>query len=480
MSRTTPLVVAVLVILAGSLGVILADHQEPPVPSVSVAIGGPPRGLSPQFFGYNIDTSGVLENWSSSQWLGGLKKLSPGTLRYPGGTLANFWNWRTGWFFASTPHGVYGTLPEQTGYHFTLKDFRAGIHATGATPIFVLNMETATLGSQVAELHEAQRLGMAVRFVELGNEFYLPKKMYRKAFPSAADYADRAEQWSLTLHRDFPDVQIAVAGSPIASGPVRRETDWNSQVTRVITGNRALSLHLYWNPQTVSGARKDPWSTQVVSQVLQLPFYAWTYEVARVVNRLPADLPLWITEFNMMDRLPSGQWGPYQGTWTNGLFAGVMALLFLSDSRVSLIDYHSLIGGGFGAMSSPDGTLSPAGIVQSAVHEAGAGEDLAQPMGVDNATQRGKSISLGAHALVGWVFGTPAHHDEKGVWMNLTNRTIDVRLPRQISPQAKFQQWWGSPSARTADEIHKKTGTVGSTITLHPYAVLLVRNPPAH
>src|SRR5207248_10180294 len=128
--------------------------------------------------------SGV--RWSNSSLLRALAELKPQTLRYPGGTVANYWDWRQGWFVrgAQVPPNWYNLPPAPA----PLEDFKQAIKASGATPVFVLNMLTSTLDAQLAMLRHARWLGLPVALVELGNEFYLNAPDYAAAFPTGQDY----------------------------------------------------------------------------------------------------------------------------------------------------------------------------------------------------------------------------------------------------------------------------------------------------
>src|SRR5580700_8055632 len=66
--------------------------------AVVVSPTGPVRGVTPALFGLNgVDTTGPA--WSSKKLQAALAGFfGAGVLRYPGGTAANYWSWRDGWF----------------------------------------------------------------------------------------------------------------------------------------------------------------------------------------------------------------------------------------------------------------------------------------------------------------------------------------------------------------------------------------------
>jgi hypothetical protein len=236
--------------------------------------------------------------------------MAPGTLRYPGGAIANYWNWTSG-----LPDKESGR-PE---YPFSLQDLKQLVTASGATPIFDLNIMTASLQSQVAMLRAAEHLGLPVRFIELGNEFYLSKPNYLHSLPSALSYGKRVAAWIPTLHRDFPSAQIAAVGfaQSLSSNYVTsRESNWNATVLKTVPELKDMTMHLYWRP---NGAR--------VAAQLAGPFQTWTRVQKDSLSKIPSKISIWVSEFNMFQTGKADHkvtFLPQQGTWTQGLFVGTM------------------------------------------------------------------------------------------------------------------------------------------------------------
>lgn len=425
------------------------------------------RALSGQFFGYNLDV-GAEQAWQSDPHLAAqAASMAPGTLRYPGGTVANYWNWVIGWY-GTRPNGAKGAYYESGKSSFTLQDLKQLVKASGATPIFDVNIMTATLKSQVEMLQAAQRLGLPVRLVELGNEFYLPNPDYVRAFPTPLTYAQRVAAWLPTLHKDFPGAQIAAVGYAETGKSTLRESTWNVSVLRTAAGLQDLTMHIYFHPRAALGVA----GSQHTEQVLALPFSQWDLIEQHSLQTLPRNTNIWITEFNMMNNVkgPRGQrtFPPPQGTWTQGLFAGTMDLLFLRDPRIALVDYHALVGthGGYGALNPNTGQPSPSGAVQQLIHRAAAGMTFSQTL-----TFGGGPLLLGKYpGLVGAVFrnsvGT-AH----AVVLNLSNRAVSMILPPVISTGMVQEEIQGAPSATNGGELHKTKVNAGKIVTLQSYSV---------
>jgi hypothetical protein len=143
----------------------LEGSNPPAVTGTVTASSGATRSLTPFFLGYN-NVPFLSPSWTNPEVVKVATQLKPGTLRSPGGTVANYWDWQTGWFVPgapfNSPRSPYG-LPE----------LQIAVQTTAAKPVYVLNMLTSHLDSQLNMLRTAKQMGLPVNFVELGNEFYL-------------------------------------------------------------------------------------------------------------------------------------------------------------------------------------------------------------------------------------------------------------------------------------------------------------------
>ncbi len=436
-------------------------------PTVHVSLAPGARTLSGQFFGYNLD-SGTAKAWQTDPALvQQTADMAPGTLRYPGGALSNYWNWTTGWY-GTRPSGKNGKYIDPGSYQFSLQDLKQLVVASGATPIFDVNIMTATLNSQVAMLRAAQHLGLTVRLIELGNEFYLSKPDYLHAFPTPLTYAQRVAAWIPVLHKDFPEAQIAAVGYAQILKSTLRESTWNATVLQTAPGLQTLTMHVYLHPRNALGVA----GSQQTNQVLALPFSQWDLLEQHSLQTLPPNTNIWITEFNMMNNVTglNGKltFPPPQGTWTQGLFAGTMDLLFLHDPRIAVVDYHALVGnyGGYGAVNPETGQLSPSGAVQQLIHRAAASMTFSEPLAF-----AGGPMLLGKYpGLVGCIFRNAAGTID-AVVINLSNQAVSLQLPQLLSKGMVQDEIQGAPSANKADELKTRQAHASNVVALQPYAV---------
>src|ERR1700744_2272265 len=134
-------------------------------------------------YGYNgLNTHGP--SWTNTAFRDSAAALQFRAIRYPGGTVGDYWDWKTGWFVKESeindqenkPHVLtdmasYNKLPySPTG----LDQLKLIVDQTKCEVIFTLNMVTKDLNDQIEMLKYAQSIGLPVKWVELGNEYYLP------------------------------------------------------------------------------------------------------------------------------------------------------------------------------------------------------------------------------------------------------------------------------------------------------------------
>lgn len=169
------------------------------------------------FVGYNTGGAGLAdENLTLPVALSAAAALQPGTLRYPGGTQASYWDWRSGGCLKNL--SLPGPLPNECNALYSkspwpLEKFAVLLNATGAQPVWNLNVQTSNPAEQVAMLRAAAGLGLAVDLVELGNEYYLCGANMKLAFPTVADYVRTANSFAAAVKAAFPSASVAAVGS---------------------------------------------------------------------------------------------------------------------------------------------------------------------------------------------------------------------------------------------------------------------------
>ena len=454
---------------------------------VKVTSTGPVRPVTPTLLGLNgVNTTGP--RWDNSTFDSVLKKFAPGVIRYPGGTVANYWSWPDGWF----QPGEWPGEPAKA-VNDTLPVFGAGLAAAGAVPLFDLNTVTingaiasaaddaAQLDQQVQALQSAAGDGLPVKMVELGNELYQSGYIstgpdgqdYAKRFPSAADYAGQMNPWISALHSAFPGVKVAVVETDAndVNGISPRRSTWNASVLPLLKGEDAVTIH---DNLRVFDASSSP------ATVLAYPYLHFQKLKAHELALFHSDqLPVWVTEFNLADQTPGHV---FQGTWLHGLFVAAQALLFSGDPDVTYAGLNATLGAasapifsstaGFGsggpattrlALTAAGTTMS---MIQAAFHRASAAQVLSfSPSPALGAT--------GAPALIGLVL-TSTQGGPEVLLANLSAQPATLDLSA-VLPGALAVTQVTAPSIMTKvtgpGSTETSTSAATGTVQIGPYAL---------
>jgi hypothetical protein len=444
-----------------------AGHQV----SVS-ASAGPARGLTAPLNGSNLDYSGVAQPFSAPGVVSALDAFRSGTLRYPGGTIANYWQWQPGRVEQPAQTSADGTR-EMPGlahsYGFTLGTLHSIVQRSGTIPVFDLNVLTSTLTDQLAMLKAASAMGIPVRYIELGNEFYLSDSNYTDAFPTAAAYADLVKRWAPALHAAFPTADIAAVGSLPQATP--REQSWNSTVLSIAGPYiSALTLHDY-SAARVAGQVHQGGASPTTADVLAAAHRNWD-RAQQVIAAIPARYRIWFTEFNLSKQARGAGAPPRGVTWVHGLYAADMMLLYDQSPRVQLNDYWDLFSapsvGAYTSGASPRPTA--AGSALTALTNASWQATSVRTLSFSGAP----SLPGGSPGLAGVTFSGP--HGTRTVLLNLTGQTLAVRSGPAVPGGATAQSIGANPAAQVSGpgSIARHTATVGSTLTVPPYSVVAV------
>ncbi len=461
-------------------------RTTPATTTVKVTSTGPVRTVTPALLGLNgVNTTGP--QWDNSPFDSVLKKFAPGVIRYPGGTVANYWSWPDGWF----QPGEWPGEPARA-VNDTLPVFSAALAASGAVPLFDLNTMTisgaigsaaenaALLDQQLQALRSAAGDGLPVRMVELGNELYQSGYIstgpdgqdYAERFPSAADYATQMNAWISGLHSAFPGVKVAAVATDAndVNGISPRRRTWNASVLPLLKGEDAVTIH---DNLRVFDASSSP------TTVLAYPYLHFQKLKAHELALFHSgQLPVWVTEFNLADQTPGHV---FQGTWLHGLFVAAQALLFTGDPDITYAGLNATIGAasapifrntqGFGsggpatvplALSAAGTTLS---MIQAAFHRASA----AQVLSFSPSPALG---TTGAPALLGQVLTT--HGGPEVLLENLSSQPVTVDVSA-ILPGALTVTQVTAPSVTTKvtgpGSTETSTSAASGTVQIEPYAL---------
>lgn len=334
------------------------------------------KKINPDAYGVNTQTA-AGPSWDDPKFMDLIKQLSPGNMRYPGGTIGNYMNWQTGQYMEQDlrdPEKIAPKIPIKgiTGTNiintYRLEEFKNGIKASGATPIFMVNMLTDTLGNTKKMLAHAVELGLKVKYIELGNELYLSFHNGGNAqtgilgdyttpfhFPTAKSYAEEAQRWVRELKAIYPDAEFAynaVIDKPkelwFNSSP--RTVEWNNVMKNSDIGADAVILHLY---TSVNGSKCGE---DALCRSLN--------EVADFKRFVEIEFPginVWVTEYNISAaKMENGNYrNPFVGQWIHGINTLLMTTELLLIPQVELMSFHNIAAGVTAALVYEQATKIP-------------------------------------------------------------------------------------------------------------------------
>ena len=461
---------------------------------------GQSRNLSPDFMCYNVNSTQVA-NWQDESFIAAVNDLSPSLLRIPGGDVGNYWNWQRGGLIentASLPNGLPFFLRFKARQYTASKltDFKTGLTNTNTKPIFVLNMLTSDLESQLEMLRQAQGLGLEVKYVELGNEFYFNIPNYKKTFKNPRAYGLEAKKWTEAVKQEFPDAEVVVVGVVPSPDKPPRLQNWN-RVMRgtVLPAADAIALHIY-NGHGLDELASQPdsypyFTDNEVPTILGEPFRNWQ-QLRDDANyqAIPKNKQIWITEYNLFEDIFQGGGDKpiprVAGSWTHGLYNLATSLLFLEEPRVESICNHSLTESSiFGAVfNSSSGFVNPAdadmtatpmslsatGSALSLLGEATNNMTSAAPIEFQHTPLLKGKDDFQYPAIYGWQFSNDINN--QAIVINLSSQQIAIDL-NNISNSFNYKQVSGGSKTLVSKPtvLTKSEGVINTTITLPGYSI---------
>jgi hypothetical protein len=436
---------------------------------------GSRRALPEQFFGFNAES--IVEPVDdrlladSSILHARLAKMPVGILRIPGGTTSQWLDWRTGRFISASD-SPFVDVPS-TRPPITMRRWAKIVRATAATPLWDLNVLTSTLSDQIAMLKAAVRLGLPVRYIELGNELWDPLAPYPTTFPTGATYGKAMNPWIKALRRLYPHAEIAVSGadetapSTLATIGGSRYAGWNASLLSTVHGEDAIAIHPYWNLP----GNAAPGSS--VTATLAAGPSHWTGFVHQTLDQLPASMKVWLTEYNQTSLLTSG------GTqiWAQALSVAAVQLDQLADPTITISLLHDIVGGIANPQDHGTAEVFPLftdGFDGSRVL-ARTSLGYAAPLvysTVAGATAIGRLTIRGEPGIDGLeMFGPHAG----ALLLNLTDRKIKLTLPSPLRGAATLTSLSAPPDSQPgwvpSDRVATETRVVRGSVTLAPYSL---------
>lgn len=345
--------------------------------------------------------------WTDASFINLVGEMNPDVVRYPGGTQANYWDWREGRFLENTDKNwgnkeilkipqFLNALPSRTKIVYVVNLARptpsTGISVTADEATLksdaTLNLKIADM---IAALDEFVAQGKEPYAVEVGNEFYFGNiesgifeiKEIGGQFYSGWDEAnnqpyvsaDKKDATDITaafylkqcktvvaqIKAAYPNIKFALVTTKGGNGNSARER-WNNTIYDQLENNPeyaalqsdtyALTQHHYIN---------DTYGDQTVISDINTAKIAISEGISYPTDKqsdydmIPANYKIWYTEYGATKENA-------EETWATGMrYAAFTQSWLAMGSKVGQLDYHYISDNNVVKVASPM-KLAPIGI----------------------------------------------------------------------------------------------------------------------
>lgn len=449
------------------------------------------RRIPPDMFGFNGKTIGKA-SFRDENFRAAVKRLFPGHLRYPGGTIGNYFDWHTGNFIPGT--GKYLSkipmllddylqgMPENTTLIYMVNMARP-VPETGIpvdTTEDVLKSE-ATLRKKIADILEAidsmKTLGKFPHRIELGNEFYFHNDA---AAIYAADpqlYLNHAAQLARAIRQKYPrtmypGLQIALIAS---KGGTPDRQKWNQTVFDALKTDSQLAADvdavvMHWYINSNYGPATDPQDATECMQLIAQPAQYVRDQSKNDYQSVPDNVVLWASEYGTKNTYTAGR-----HTWADGMRALAMAMNYFGlGSKIQVLSLQFIR---LEDVINDNNVVGPEGYALALLDRAALGKNHA----VSLVFEPDPAFMENFPALLGWKFWNDSVSDV--VIANFSDKTVDTLDLSEMAAENDslflIQRYSTKPWIKGVNEnigiveVEKKMKT--SAVSLPPFSVTLLR-----
>lgn len=296
--------------------------------------------LSNVFGGFN-GRSSEGPQWINSDFTNMVEWMSPSSIRYPGGTLANSWDWRQGGIMGKKIKNPYyiSDLAKGLPLHTSIVYVMNMVHATPATGYDYTSTDKTILESKdvldakiddaLAALAEFEKYGRMPVAIELGNELYFNKEEHYGIYTAnPSRYITDAKVIAARIKRVYPDIKVILCSSKSGEKPTSNREVWNTTVYSALQSDSELQnlidgvvQHHYID---VSIGSQAPLADESEWENVIDAGRAYASSVQHDYLRIPDNMKLWITEYGLAEAGNSNC-----GRWITGLQYAAMAMSWI-------------------------------------------------------------------------------------------------------------------------------------------------------
>jgi hypothetical protein len=300
--------------------------------------------------GYNTKFPDEAEPWKlSNKYTPGFVLSQASVMRYPGGTVTNYWDFNNDRLFkkkdvAPFPSGGWvseedvnegvanAVISKGTQEVNSVEDLKNVVSQSGCSVMFVMNMTTPGWDYYQVEnpswptpvagdlsnnstwkkilddrysrfksmLNRAVANNIPINYIELGNELYFFSKYYTQAFPNGNDYATAANYIAGKIKADFPQLSnlkiSAIASAESTSNANGRVSNWNNEAVPKFDRSKihSVSMHSYYDSEQPNNFSESTFHTSILDWIsLAQSYISINHTQAMVYDK---KWPVWYTE----------------------------------------------------------------------------------------------------------------------------------------------------------------------------------------
>ena len=319
--------------------------------------------INQDLFGFCTSNTFTYIDTHDSLFIDKVNNFSPYVLRFPGGTIGNFYHPKAEAYgfkvsdvlecysgrFSNRVHVLKQAAKQRGHTSDYLEDFIKLSKRLNSKVIVNANVLSSEKDEIIYMLNEFKQAGVEVLGVELGSE--LSNRAYKKKIESVHDYILIAKNYSEHIKSFFPDIKIGVVAAPIKDDIPDRIQDWNMILSKEIFYD-AIIHHSYHkvvdgvedagvmiSEDTISNSDKDRYDLYK-ERILKELTIGFPKRIKQY-NDIFKDKEIWITEWNLQMTQTTGN------TLFQSLFVSHYMLNLLQDSSlrsVNIATYHNLAG----------------------------------------------------------------------------------------------------------------------------------------
>lgn len=305
--------------------------------------------LNHSVYGFNTNLAPGHFGFLDDEFIKHIGPLQPLMLRFPGGTVGNFYHWAEEGFRLEEMDITraaslnqenldrYWSLQNLRKGRLSFDDFMLLCERFGIEPLVVVNLSTGTPEESAAWVRYAKQKGYKIKRWELGNEFYI--RIYRDLIGGPEDYLEIARRHADAMRWEDPEIQLAVPVSGTgffadsgSKGDYRQE--WDQAMTKADFAD-AIAVHAYW--RIPDSDNLDTLYHDLFSRLEQQWDPAMKY-----YRDLYGDLPLWLTEWNIRGFGNRAM----NNTQLHAMFIGDHFIRILNSDTITLANYHQIAARG--------------------------------------------------------------------------------------------------------------------------------------